>query len=212
MSLGALADTLAFSPPVQPCAKVGVQTARDEDEEGFMRRTITLLCAFTIVSTVAMTAAQAATVRRYDGTTSQDKRLVFILRKADDGALNLKVVDVKRFVLTCEDYTTQRWGVTWFWGGRGLALDGRELNLYENDGQSAFAIQGRSGPTRDGNPAQVHSRVVDRRRAGASVHHRRSHVGRGARLPRTPVQARIGGDRYRAALPGHLTVAMRRLS
>ena len=81
-----------------------------------MRRTITLLCAFTIMSAIATTAAQAATIRRYDGTTSQDKRLVYILRK-DDGAFSLKVVDVKRFVLTCDDNTTQIWGVTWFGAG-----------------------------------------------------------------------------------------------
>jgi hypothetical protein len=178
-----------------------------------MRRTITLLCAFTIVSTVATTAAQAATARRYDGTTSQDRRLVFILRKADDGALNLKVVDVKRFVLTCEDYTTQIWGVTWFWGGRGLPLDGRDLNLYENDGQSAFAIQGHFGAEHATGTLirfTVASLTDDEQAQACTTGDLTWDAERVSRAPQ--VEARMAATGVVRHFPGHLTVAMRRLS
>ena len=177
-----------------------------------MRRTITLLCAFTIMSAIATTAAQAATIRRYDGTTSQDKRLVYILRK-DDGAFSLKVVDVKRFVLTCDDNTTQIWGVTWFWGGRGLALDGRDLDLYENDGQSAFAIQGRFGAQHaTGTLIRFAiASLTDNEQAQActtgDLTWDAEHVSRAPQ-----VQARMAVTGVVRHFSGHLTVTMRHLS
>ena len=69
-------------------------------------------------------------------------RLLVGFVKRDDDSLGLKLVDLRLLILTCSvDATTERWGVGIFIGGRGQDLDGRMLDVTENDGMFALTMQ-----------------------------------------------------------------------
>jgi hypothetical protein len=95
------------------------------------------------LTNVAHAAVPRAGVPRvYEGKTSQDKRLLVGFVKRADDSLGLKLVDLRLLILTCSvDATTERWGVGIYIGGRGWDLDGRKLDVAENDGVFALTMQ-----------------------------------------------------------------------
>jgi len=71
-----------------------------------------LICL--LVLAVAVPANAAARLRLYRGQTSQGERIKFIVARTDAGR---SVVEVDLDVtFTCEDETTQDWGIGWAFG------------------------------------------------------------------------------------------------
>jgi hypothetical protein len=105
---------------------------------------IVVLIAILSVS-MAIPAAAASKTRVYKGETSQMKPFSVRVLKADDGQRYFKGFTVG-IVLTCEDASTQEWGMGWFWGGKQNQLtDGVFVDMDEVWGSEALHIHGRIG-------------------------------------------------------------------
>lgn len=94
---------------------------------------------------IAIPAAAASKTRVYKGETSQIKPFSVRVLKADDGQRYFKGFSIE-IVLTCEDASTQEWGMSVSWGGKQTQLtDGLLVDIDDVFGFQAFHIHGRIG-------------------------------------------------------------------
>lgn len=85
------------------------------------RRVLAIVVLAAIMSiSMAVPAEAAARTRVYKGETSQAKAISFRIKKTDRGR-SLKGFRVE-ITMTCEDATTQEWGLGWGFGGEGILL------------------------------------------------------------------------------------------
>lgn len=108
---------------------------------------IAVLTAILAVS-MAVPAVAAQRIRIYRGETSDAKPIGFFILKAEDGRRFFKGFEIE-MTMTCEDGSTQSWGMGSYWGGRYFPLtDGVLLDIDENTGYDALHIHGRIGQRR----------------------------------------------------------------
>ena len=97
---------------------------------------------------MAAPAAAAPRVRLYAGETSQAEPISFRVAKTDAGRRFLREVDFG-VTVTCEDSTTQEWGMGIGWGGDGLRLtEDVFVDLDLAFGDEALHLHGRIGQQR----------------------------------------------------------------
>ena len=94
---------------------------------------------------MATPAAAASRTRVYKGETSQIKPFSVRVLKADDGQRYFKGFDME-ILLTCEDASTQEFGMGFGWGGKQNQLtDGVLVDIDEVFGSDALHLHGRIG-------------------------------------------------------------------
>ena len=108
---------------------------------------IVVLAAILSLS-MASPATAAPRVRLYAGETSQAEPISFRVAKTDAGRRFLREVDFG-VTVTCEDSTTQEWGMGIGWGGDGLRLtEDLFVDLDLAFGDEALHLHGRIGQQR----------------------------------------------------------------
>jgi len=94
---------------------------------------------------MAVPAAAGSRVRVYAGETSQGKPISFHVMKTDTGRRFLRGFRVA-VTMTCEDATTEEWGMGFGFGGRGMPLtDGVFVDIDDVFSFDALHIHGRIG-------------------------------------------------------------------
>lgn len=102
--------------------------------------------AATLLISVAAPAAAATRVRVYKGTTSQDHTVKFFVVKNDRGRSVYQFnIDLS---FSCEDGTTQEWGVGYGFGGGRRLTDGVLWEFDEVSPWEAIHFNGRIGHRR----------------------------------------------------------------
>ena len=88
--------------------------------------------------------AQAGTRRRfYKGKTSQSQNIAFVVAKTDEGRF---VREIRlNTTLTCEDQTTQGWGIGFGLGRRDVPITDNAFSFDENLGDIAVHVAGELG-------------------------------------------------------------------
>jgi hypothetical protein len=105
---------------------------------------IAAITMFVVVLTAGTAAAAGDGYKPYRGKTSQSEPFRVLLHKHG----TVVRLDELFFgaMLTCEDQTTQDWGVGILWFPHGPALPDRELTVDEVDTSEAVHISGHVGP------------------------------------------------------------------
>jgi hypothetical protein len=101
-----------------------------------------IMMIFLVVATAAPAHA-ALRLRVYRGTTSQDQSIAFRVVKNDNGRF-IKELRMN-FTLTCEDATTQDWGIGFGFGGRGIPITEGVFAFDEVDIFQAVHLSGQLG-------------------------------------------------------------------
>ena len=99
-----------------------------------------------LVLSIAAPAHAARTVRVYRGQTSQEERIAFRVVKTDAGRF-VREIDVG-VTFTCEDGTTQEWGIGWGLGGSEVSIVDGAFSYDSVDSSLAAHFEGRLGPLR----------------------------------------------------------------
>ena len=104
-----------------------------------------VIAVMMVLAATAVPASAATKTRTYPGRTTQDKRIRFVVQTTDSGRRFIH--SARYFVtLTCEDATTQEWGVGWSYSRRGVELDEQDrFALDDVNPDMATHLAGRIG-------------------------------------------------------------------
>ena len=109
----------------------------------FLTRTAVATAITLTLSMTLISPASAARLIRYEGQTSAPtwNRISIDVLKRDSGRRLLRRVDI-RYTLTCEDASTENWGIRF---GAGRLGENGEFSFDFDFGSDAFAIEGAIG-------------------------------------------------------------------
>lgn len=103
----------------------------------------TAILVIVLVITAAGPAHAATRLRVYRGPTSQDQTIAFRVVKNDHGRF---ITELRmRFTLTCEDATTQGWGMGFGFGGHGIPITEKAFVFDSVDPFQAVHLSGQLG-------------------------------------------------------------------
>jgi hypothetical protein len=111
-----------------------------------MRRHRSFATAILVSVLVVANAAPAHATTRlrvYRGPTSQDQTIAFRVVRNDNGRF-IKELRMQ-FTLTCEDATTQDWGVGYYFGGRGIPITDGVFSFDDVNPFNALHLSGQLG-------------------------------------------------------------------